>query len=84
MKQYFKRVFSFLIAAAVLAASFCVAASAPVYASSGKGLSRSSAVIKTGGTIKLTVKQPASKVKWKTSDKSIAYVKSVKGKKKHK
>ena len=82
MKQYFKRVFSFLIAAAVLAASFCVAASAPVYASSGKGLSRSSAVIKTGGTIKLTVKQPASKVKWKTSDKSIAYVKSVKGKKK--
>ena len=82
MERHFKRALSFLIAAAVLTVSFCIAVSTPVYASSDKGLSRSSAVLKTGSTVRLTVKKPASKVKWKTSDKNIAYVKTVKGKKK--
>lgn len=82
MEQRLKKILSVLIAAALLAVPFCFAVSTTAYASSGTGLSRSSAVIKTGNSVRLTVKKPAAKVKWKTSDKSIAYVKTVKGKKK--
>lgn len=80
MERNFKRVLSLIIAAAVFAVSFCAAASAPAYAASKPSLSRKSATITVGKVIKLTVKNPGKKVKWKSSNKSIAYVKSVKGK----
>ncbi|MBR4832480.1 MAG: hypothetical protein IKZ97_07640, partial [Butyrivibrio sp.] len=39
------------------------------------------ALKKKGKTVKIKINAPGAKVKWKTSNKSIAYVSSVKGKK---
>ena len=66
----------------LLTATLCVSAfSGSVFASSGPTISRSSAVIEKGKTVKVKIKDPGAKVKWKSSNKKIAYVSYVKGKK---
>ena len=80
MDRYIRRILSIIVTVAVLTVSLFTAASVPVSAKSKPSLSRKSATITVGKVIKLTVKNPGKKVRWKSSNKSIAYVKSVKGK----
>lgn len=79
-KGSIRRILSVLVTVAVLTVSLFTAAYVPVSAASKPVLSDKSATITVGSEIKLTVKNPGKKVKWKSSNKKIAYVRSVKGK----
>ncbi|MDO5138663.1 MAG: serpin family protein [Oscillospiraceae bacterium] len=76
-----RMILSVFIAVAMLAVSPCMAASEQEGIPSKTVISQSSAVVENGKTVKLTVKKPDAKVRWKTSNEDIAYVKTVKGKK---
>lgn len=81
MSIYHKRILSAVTAVTLFAAVLCVTAfTGTAFASSEPSISQNSAAVEKGKTVKITVKSPNAKVKWKTSDKNIAYVKSVKGK----
>lgn len=82
MDRLFRKTVAVFIVAALLFLSFCTSALAwEEPGLSNTTISKTSAVVEKGKTVKITVKNPDAKVKWKTSDKSIAYVKTVKGKK---
>lgn len=75
-----RRILSVLVTVAVLTVSIFTAAFVPVNAASKPSLSSKSSTITVGSEVRLTVKNPGKKVKWKSSNKKIAYVRSVKGK----
>jgi len=81
MLRFRNKVTAAVLSAALFAAMVCAPSlTEPAFAASDKGLSVNSAVMRTGSTLKLKVKGAKKDVKWKTSDKKIATVKSVKGK----
>lgn len=81
MLRFSKRVLSVILSAVIFAALIYIPViTGPAFASSDKGLSERNVVMRTGSTVKLKVNDPGKTVKWKTSDKKIARIKTVKGK----
>lgn len=83
MDRLLRKTISVFIVAALFFASCCTFAFAEQEPGFSKAtISKSSAVLEKGKTVKITVKDADAKVTWKSSDKSIAYIKSKKGKNK--